>query len=174
MIRPVTRTGQAARGYQVVREDDDNFQCLGAPSPVAVDPNIRQCGSSATDTVACWKSAVPSTVLCLRDPLTHTLVHIAYQGGFAPIAAPTHPDPQVLVLDDSIRDGGAWNSVPGYPKWFGWYYCPGGADVYGPVAGHGIYRSASYWSVRTVTFHIRASPTIRTHSVKAAYFVGSA
>jgi hypothetical protein len=179
VIRPVTRTGQPAPGFRVVPETDDTFQCQGDASQVAIDPNVRWCGSSATDTPACWKSAVPGTVLCLRDPLTHTLARIAYQLGFAPVAAPARPDPEALVLDDGtrclVRDGGAWSRVPGHPSWYGWYSCGGGAAVYGPIAGHGIDRSAALWTVRVVTLHHSGTTaTVRTRSVKAAYFVGTA
>lgn len=178
VVRPVTHSGLPAPGYSVVRERDDSFLCTDGPSPVAVDANIRFCGYSATNTVACWKSAVPTTVLCLRDPRTRTLARISYQLRFAPTAAPAHPVPQALVLDDGtrclIRDGGAWNLLPGHPTWVGWYSCSGARDVYGPLGGNGIDQTTHNWTVHTVRFSAGKAPTIVTHSVKTAYYVGSA
>jgi hypothetical protein len=178
VVRPVTAAGLPAHGYSVVREHDDGVLCTDGPSPVAVDANIRFCGSSATNTVACWKSAVPSTVLCLRDPRTHTLARISYQLRFAPTPAPAHPVPQALVLDDGtrclVRDGGAWNLVAGHPSWVGWYYCPGAADVYGPLGGIGIDQTTRNWTVRTVTFPAGKAPVVAMHSVETAYYVGTA
>jgi hypothetical protein len=175
-VRPVTSTGQPAPGYSVTNEDLASFSCTGKPSPVAVSPNIRFCGYSATNTVACWKSSVPATVLCLRDPLTRKLVRIKYTGQFAPTPAPAHPVPQALVLDDDnncqIRDGGAWDYVPSQPTWVGWYYCAADTDVYGPKAGNGIDQTRPSWTVHTV---VRGgSAMITSHSVTTAYFVGTA
>ncbi len=175
-VRPVTSTGDPASGYSVANENQPGFVCGGEPSPVAVSPNIAFCGYSATNTVACWKSSVVSTVLCLRDPLARKLVRIKYTGTFAATPAPAHPAPQALVLDDDnrcqIRDGGAWSSVPRQPTWVGWYYCAHDADVYGPKTGNGIDQTRSTWTVRTVAHG--GSATISTHSVTTAYFVGTA
>lgn len=175
-VRPVTSTGDPAPGYSVTNEAQASFACTGESSPVAVSPNIQFCGYSATDTVACWKSAVPASVLCLRDPLTKKLVRIKYTGQFAATPAPAHPAPQALVLDDDnrclIRDGGAWDSVPSQPTWVGWYYCANHADVYGPMPGNGIDQTQPTWTVHTVTPGEGA--TITNHSVTIAYFVGTA
>lgn len=176
-VRPVTSAGDPAPGYSVTNEDlPPGFVCSGEPSPVAVSPNIQFCGYSATNTVACWKSSVPSAVLCLRDPLTRRLVRIKYTGQFVPTPAPAHPAPQALVLDDDnhclIRDGGAWADVPSQPTWVGWYFCAHDADVYGPQAGNGIDKTRSTWTVRTVAHG--GSTTITAHSVTTAYFVGTA
>jgi hypothetical protein len=172
-VRPVTSTGDPVPGYSVSDEPQVSFSCTGQSSPVAVSPNIRFCGYSATNTVACWKSSVPATVLCLRNPLVRKLVRVKYTGEFAPTSAPAHPSPQALVLDDDnrcqIRDGGAWDSVPSQPTWVGWYYCADGADVYGPIAGNGIDQTLPTWTVRTV-----ADGEITTHSVTTGYFVGTA
>jgi hypothetical protein len=75
---------------------DTGFLCDDGPSPVAVDPDIRYCGFSATNTVACWDSAVSATVLCLRNPFTHTLVRIRYARRFAPTQRVRSPFPKPL------------------------------------------------------------------------------
>jgi hypothetical protein len=175
-IRPVTSTGDPVPGYSVTTEDLPSFSCSSAASPVAVSPNIRFCGYSATNTVACWKSSAPSTVLCLRDPLTRSLIRIKYTGAFGPTPATTHPVPQALTLDDDdhcqIRDGGAWDYVPTQPTWVGWYYCANGNDIYGPAAGNGIDQTRPTWTVHKVAQF--GSGTITTHAVTTAYFVGTA
>jgi len=172
----VTAAGDPVPGYSVTTEDLPRFVCSGEPSLVAVSADIQFCGYSATNTVACWKSSVPSTVLCLRDPLTRKLVRIKYTGQFAATPAPAHPAPQALVLDDDnhcqIRDGGAWANVPSQPTWVGWYSCAADADVYGPTAGNGIDQTRSTWTVRTVARG--GGSAITAHSVTTAYFVGTA
>jgi hypothetical protein len=175
-VRPVTSAGDPAAGFSVTNEDQDSFTCTGETSPVAVSPNIRFCGYSATDTVACWKSSVPATVLCLRNPLTKKLVRIKYTGAFAPTAAPAHPAPQALVLNDDdqcqIRDGGAWATVPSQPTWVGWYYCASGKNIYGPMSGNGIDETSLTWAVHAVA--PSGIGPITTHSVTTAYYVGTA
>ena len=162
-------------GYRVVPGSDGGPTPCQDPSPVAVSRNIRFCGDSALDTVACWASATPSHALCLRSPFSPVLTRIPYTGGFAPVAAPAHPSPLALVLDDGtrclIRDGGAWDTVPGHPSWYGQYSCTGGVDVYGPIPD-GIDRTAPLWTVHTVA--ATDTSRISSHSVVSAYFVGTA
>jgi hypothetical protein len=181
VVRRVTATGQPAPGYTVTDETDDSFVCGGDSSPVAVSPNVRFCGYSATDTVACWKSTGMS-VLRLRSPLRHRLVRIPYIGSFAPIAAPTHPGPEAVVLDDGltclVRDGGAWSAIPSRPGWVGWYYCltPNGAlspwTIYGPRGGNGIDETSPSWTVQTVA--VSGQGPVVTRAVRTAYFGGTA
>jgi hypothetical protein len=73
-----------------------------------------------------------------------------------------------------IRDGGAWASVAAHPSWIGFYYCPGGPDLFGPAAGNGIDQTTPTWIVHTVVVHLGGRATIRTETVRAAYYVGSA
>lgn len=175
VVRPVHANGTPVAGYTVTRESIDGFSCDEGPSPVAVDPGIRFCGFSATYTVACWKSA-HHTVLCLRNPLTRALVRIRYTGAFAPVAAPAHPSPQALVLRGrgycTIRDGGAWGSVPGHPHWFGTYSCLHSA-IYG-TGPDGIDRSVDPWLVHTVTGYTGAPGSIHDRRVAVAYYAGTA
>lgn len=175
VVRPVHGDGTAVSGYRVVPESDGGPTQCQDPSPVAVSRNIRFCGDSALDTVACWSSATPSHALCLRTPFSRVLARIPYTGGFAPLVAPAHPSPQALVLDDGtrcvIRDGGAWDTVPGHPTWFGAYSCTGGVDVYGPNPD-GVDRTAPLWTVHTLQDTDTAR--IRSHTVISAYFVGTA
>lgn len=175
VVRPVRADGTAASGYRVVSESDGvPVQCPDV-SPVAVSRNIRFCGGSAIDTVACWHSSTPTYILCLRSPFTRVLARMQVTGTFAPVAAPARPSPQALVLDNGtrclIRDGGAWNTVPGHPNWYGQYSCTNGVDVYGPVPD-GINRTAPVWTVHTVADS--NSAVIRLHAVSRAYFVGTA
>jgi hypothetical protein len=182
-LRPVTAAGQPGAGYRVTTETWSRFQCTDGPSPVAVSPDIRFCGPSASNTVACWKFAVGSSVLCLRDPFGQILVRIAYSGTFAPVDPPASPAPQGLVLTNGthcqLRDGGAWSRLDQHPDWVGWYECANGADVYGPKAGDGIDRSAAMWTVhtvdgRTLNPSTGASGPITEHGVARAYYDGTA
>jgi hypothetical protein len=174
VVRPVHANGTPAPGYRVVGESDGTFTCTDGPSPVAVDPNIRFCGPSATYTVACWKSA-NHTVLCLRDARARTLYRIHYSGSFRPVAKPTKPSPQDILLANGhkclIRDGGAWSIVPSHPSWVGFYSCTGRVgDVYGPASGNGINRTTSHWTVETfATDH-----SITKRYITIAYYVGTA
>jgi hypothetical protein len=181
IVRPVTADGRPAPGYQVADERLGAFLCAGGASPVATGPNIRFCGDSATNTLACWDSAVPSTVLCLRDPLTRDLVRIKFDGSFSPIAAPGKPAPQALLLDNGltclIRNGGAWARPQAQPDWIGWYACRRGADdwnvdVYGLPTGNGIDESSPTWTVQTAA--AAGTGAIVQRKVKIAYFVGTA
>jgi hypothetical protein len=180
-VRPVTADGRPAPGYQVADESLGSVPCAEGASPVATSPDIRFCGDAGTNTVACWKSAFPSTMLCLRDPLQHVLARIKYQGTFAPAAAPTNPVPQEVVLDNGvaclIRDGGAWASLREHPNWVGWYSCRTGANdwsvgIYGPRTGNGIDETAPTWTVQTAA--AAGTGPIVQRQVKIAYFVGTA
>jgi hypothetical protein len=148
-----------------------------------VTANIRFCGFSASNTVACWKSATPASILCLRDARSHTLIRTRTDTSFAPTGRTAHPAPLTLLLDDGqrcqIRDGGAWNGVLAHLRWVGWYGCSGGDNVYGPRSGDGIFRDGSTWVVFTsrgdgpAEVDSHPAPVFR-HLVTVAYFVGTA
>ncbi|MGH8860543.1 MAG: hypothetical protein ACRDVG_04795 [Jatrophihabitantaceae bacterium] len=173
VVRPVHANGTPVAGYTVTHESIPGFTC-DSVSTVAVDPNIRFCGYSATYTVACWKSA-NHTVLCLRDPRAKSLVRIRYTGRFAPVARPHRPSPQALGLFNGgycmIRDGGAWGWVQGHPQWAGAYSCRH-VDVYG-TGRDGIDRSVNPWRVHTVAF-TQSGQSIVNRRVRTAYYVGTA
>lgn len=173
VVRPVHADGRPVQGYTVKKESFPDFTC-DAASPVAVNPNIRMCGPSATYTVACWKSR-KHTVLCLRNARSKTLYRIRYTGAFHSVAAPRNPRPQVLRLGDRetclVRDGGAWSVVTGHPQWFGTYGCRTG-DVYGK--GDGINESVQPWRVHVVTAAGSPQQKIVRRVVRKAYFVGTA
>jgi hypothetical protein len=174
-VRPVHRDGTPVAGYTVQRQQIPDFTCAGT-SPVAVDDGIHFCGPSATYTVACWKSAHHS-VLCLRNPRKKVLVRIHYVGKLHHVRALSKPSPQALALFNGvycmIRDGGAWGSVKGHPKWSGTYSCANGTAVYGR-GRDGIVRKSEPWRVHLVRFHKNGTQTIRTRQVRLAYYVGTA
>jgi hypothetical protein len=176
IVRPVHRDGTPVAGYTVQREHIPDFTCTGAPSPVAVDDNVRFCGPSVTYTVACWKSR-NHTVLCLRDPRKKVLARIRYVGAFRPVRALNKPSPQALSLFNGtyclIRDGGAWPQVKGHPHWFGTYSCSNGTFLYG-LGRDGIVRSHTPWQVHMVRFHRDGTQTITTRAAKVARYVGTA
>ncbi|HET6878213.1 MAG TPA: hypothetical protein VFH38_11840 [Jatrophihabitans sp.] len=173
VVRPVYDNGTPVAGWKVVKQKIPGFTCDSGPSYVAVDPNIRYCGFSATYTVACWKST-HHTVLCMRDPRVHKLARIRYTGSFGNVKAPAHPSPQALGLFGKgyclVRDGGAWGSVKGHPRWNGTYSC-GRGSLYGP-GRDGIDRSVNPWRVHLVLNLNR--PTIRERRVATAYYAGTA
>ena len=172
VVRPVHANGRPVKGYTVTKESFPGFTC-DAASPVAVDPNIRTCGPSATYTVACWKST-HHTVLCLRNARSKQLVRIHYTGVFHRVSAPKHPMPQVLRLANRdvclVRDGGAWGVVTGHPQWNGTYSCRHG-DVYG--LNDGIKESAHPWRVHVVTNPGSPQQQIVVRRVLRAWFVGT-
>ena len=176
IVRPVHRDGMPVAGYAVDREHIAHFGCNPGPSPVAVQDNIRFCGPSVADTVACWKSR-HHTVLCLRDPQKKVLARIRYVGTFRPVRALNRPSPQALTLFSGayclIRDGGAFPPVSGHPHWFGDYTCSNGAFLYGR-GRDGIVRSPEPWQVHMVWFHENGTQTIRTRQIRRAYYVGTA
>jgi hypothetical protein len=175
VVRPVHANGTPVAGYTVTKEKIPGFACTDGASTVAVSPNIRYCGFSATYTVACWKSA-NHTVLCLRNPRVKSLVRIAYTGTFTPVAKPKLPSPQAIGLFNggycTIRDGGAWGYVQGHPNWYGTYGCRRVA-VYGP-GRDGIDRSVNPWRVHTVSSPTGTPGSIVNRRVRTAYYVGTA
>ena len=174
VVRPVHANGSPARGFTVSKESFPDFTCDQGASTVAVDANIRFCGSSLTYTVACWKSA-KHTVLCLRDPASKKLVRIRYTGHFSHVAAPKRVTPQALRLGNRaycmIRGGGAWPTPVRHPSWVGYYSCAKGA-VYGPPNGDGINRSHKLWTVYTLAASGEGPASKRR--VLTAYYVGTA
>lgn len=170
-VRPVTSAGRPARGWKVHKESG-SVDCYGS-SASAVDNRITACFPTAAYLPSCWKSK-NHTVLCLRNPAVHQLVRIRYTGAYPKAKAPKVPSPQRLLLTSGsaclIRDGGAWGSAPGHPRWVGFYSCNGGA-VFGPPSGNGINERRRPWRVHLVK---NDQKTIVNRGVRKAVFVGTA
>lgn len=180
VVRPVTSTGHVRAGYTLVTEPSGLVDCrFPEPSPGAVSRNIEFCSPSAEYAVACWKSAVPQRVLCIRNPRHKQVVRIPRTGAFAPTAlAPARERaPLGMTLGNgtycSIRDGGAWGTLHSHPTWFGTYSCDNGSVVWSPPTAnhHGINEIDPSWTVRTAPASGVGSVVIR-HVVKA-WFVGT-
>jgi hypothetical protein len=179
IVRAVTPTGHARAGFSVSGEPSGQVFCdVAAPSPGAVNRNIEFCGPSAEYAVACWKAAAPHRVLCMRNPRRPHLVRIPRVGKFAG-TAPAPADqraPLLMKLADgdicSIRDGGAWGTLPGHPNLFGTYSCrQDGAVWAASSAAHmGVNEANAAWTVRTAKF---GSNTLVTRHVVKAWFVGT-
>jgi len=170
VVRPVTAAGAPAPGW-TVRHEKGGAACWGASSS-AVSDGITACGPSALYLPSCWHSGARG-LLCLRDPGERVLVRIRLQGAYPTARAPHVPVPQELVLGDGehceIRVGGAWGTVPGHPRWLGFYSCDHGA-LYGPPRSSGIDRSHPRWQVNEVS----ARGVIHHRVVRKAVDVGTA
>lgn len=173
-LRPVTTAHHVAAGYHLVNAGG-SIDCQMAPaSPVAVNDNIVECSPSAAYAVACWHAAKPGFALCLRDPFGNEVDRIRalhFSGNH--VAAPKHPAPFGLVLDNgakcSIRDGGAWGSPKQHPKWVGFYSCTKGGAVYAPISSRdGINQSHPSWTVWT-----SQGNNVHLHHVVKAIFAGT-
>jgi hypothetical protein len=175
VLRPVTSSGHAVKGYRVVT-DKRSVECDGT-SPVAVNGGIAYCGSSADTTLACWASASRGRLLCLTDPFVHTLRSLRLSGAFPAVRAPRHARPQALLLANGgkylVRNGGAWGTVKQHPSWVGYYFERASFthEVYGPRHGDGINRRHARWFVTTYR-HESGHGT--RHDVARAYYVGTA
>lgn len=179
VVRPVTATGHVRAGFTLKYEPSGSVDCSTPdPSPGAVDPNIEFCFPSAEYAIACWKSAAPHRVLCIRNPRSKEVVRIPRLGSFAPTGVAPRRDraPLTIKLGDgdicSIRDGGAWGSLPGHPDLFGTYSCVHDGAVWAGInAWHrGVNESNPVWTVRTA--HI-GTHTLVTRRVVKAWFVGT-
>jgi hypothetical protein len=174
VVRPVHADGTPVAGYTVRTEHwGSGFTCLGQ-SLSAVDAGIDQCGSTASNTGACWRST-NHTVLCLRYPRVKLLVRTPYSGTFVRKAPLANAAPESMVLPDGtvchVRLGGAWSVAPSHPSWVGYYYCTTSL-VYGPVSSdYGINRTHPVWTVHLFNL---ALTTEHVRQVEAAYFVGTA
>jgi hypothetical protein len=172
VVRPVTAAGAPAPGYRVRRVRHVFVSCAG-PALAAVDAGIVECFPTAAYLPSCWKS-VRHTVLCLRDPRRHVLLRVRYAGGLHPEPALAVPAPQLLVLGSgpacSIRIGGAWGTVPGHPRWVGYYACDRGT-IWGPADDRrGVDRSEPTWMVHWANRRLR----LADRAVRTAYLVGTA
>jgi hypothetical protein len=180
VVRPVRADGTPAAGYTVRNETFDQPLSCDVQSSVAVDEDIDACGYTSTNTLACWRSAEPGYVLCLRNPLTKTLVRAPLEGTFATRDAVAEvPLPQTMALGNgahcTIYGGGAHAAQPTRPDWGAYYGCdkPGvGDDIYGPRGGNVIDRSRPQWTVEA--FGSRGAGVEVTRKVVTAYFVGTA
>ena len=171
VVRPVTTAGTPAPGWTVHRERG-RATCDEA-SVSAVRAGIVSCSPSAAYLPACWRSG-HHTVLCLRDPLKHTLVRMRYAGTFPQVAKPATPTPLAMTLFDGqgcqLRVGGAWAAPKDHPRWVGYYSCDDGGDVYGPRRDDGVIRTRPLWWVREV-YDLK---TVHHRAVRTAYLVGTA
>jgi hypothetical protein len=179
VVRPVTSAGHARAAFTVTGEPSGQVDCsFASPSPGAVSANIEFCSPSAEYAVACWKAAAPHRVLCMRNARSHRLVRIPRVGPFAAtaVAPAAQRAPLVMTLGDgdvcSIRDGGAWGSLPGHPNLFGTYSCRHDGAVWATAtaAHQGVNESNPVWTVRTAQF---GSSTLVTRHVVKAWFVGT-
>lgn len=179
VVRPVTATGHVRSGYTLTYEPTGSVDCrFPDPSPGAVNNNIELCSPSAEYAVACWKAAALHRVLCMRNPRSKQIVRIPRVGAFAPTdrAPAAQRAPLMIRLGDgdrcSIRDGGAWGSLPGHPDLFGTYSCAHDGAVWATstAAHHGVNESNPTWTVRTAQF---GSHTLVTRHVVKAWFVGT-
>jgi hypothetical protein len=174
VVRPVHADGTPVAGYTVRTEHwGSDFTCHDQ-SLSAVDTGIDQCGSTASNTGACWRST-HHTVLCLRLPRVKQLVRIPYYGTFTRTGPLTRKAPASMVLPDDVvchvRLGGAWSSPPSHPSWVGWDYCTTRL-VYGPrTSDYGIDRTHPVWTVHLLNTSLTAE---HVTPVEAAYFVGTA
>jgi hypothetical protein len=178
VVRPVNALGRAQAGFSVTNEASGSVDCSFAdPSPGAVNRNIEWCSPSAEYAIACWKSATPARVLCMRNPRVAHLVKIPRIGVFAnTLPAPlSQRAPLVMNLRDgdhcSIRDGGAGPARQGHPNWAASYYCVHDGVVWKtPTASHyGINESSTSWTVITGN---ETGPLVTRHVAKA-WFVGT-
>lgn len=154
VVRPVTAAGHPAPGYSVSAEPGDVVDCSFAQaSPSAVDRNILWCSPDAAYALACWPSATPRHVLCLRDARTRHLAKLPTSGRIAHSTPYRVRAPLDLVLGNgvfcSLRDGGAGASLQGHPKWAVYYYCTRGLAVWAPMnaTNWGVNRSHPTWTV---------------------------
>lgn len=171
VVRPVTAAGTPAAGWTVHRERG-RASCDGA-AVSAVRAGIVSCSPSAAYLPACWRSG-HHTVLCLRNPLEHTLVRMRYVGAFPQVAKPATPTPLAMRLFDGhtcrLRVGGAWATPKDHPRWVGYYSCDDGGDVYGPRRDDGVIRTHPLWWVREVY----DLTTVQHRALRTAYLVGTA
>jgi hypothetical protein len=179
VVRPVTATGHVRAGFSVGAEPTGMVDCsFPSPSPGAVSHNIEFCGPSAEYAVACWKAAKPHRVWCMRDARSHHVVGIPRSGPFAPTPpAPLRERaPLVMRLADgdicSIRDGGAWGSLPGHPSLFGTYSCRHDGAVWASSTSRhmGVDETHPSWTVHTAQF---GHHTLVVRHVVKAWFVGT-
>lgn len=173
VVRPVTAKGRAMPGWKVTTQSR-SVQCT-APSAGAVDNGIAFCGTSADYTVACWRAATKTRVLCLPDPTKRRLESIKLTGRFPSVRAPKHPSPQSLRLKVGsyyeVRDGGTGPMLRQHPTWVAFYFGDDGRFIAGPRTSDGINRRHAEWFV--TSFRTPNQQGLR-QGVATAYFVGTA
>lgn len=180
VVRPVTATGHARAGFTVKDEPSGLVDCSTPdPSPGALSRNIEWCSPSYEYAVACWKSATPQHVLCMRNAAVRQLVKIPRSGAFASTSrAPwLERGPLVLVLTDgahcSIRNGGTAAVLQQHPTWNATYYCTSNGAVWAPpgAAHQGVDEATPTWTVRTAP--VSGYGNVVTRNVARAYFVAT-
>ncbi len=129
-LRPVTASGQPAAGWSVTPAG--SVRCGGDQDMSAVSPDIYSCGASAENLLGCWRSAMPQTLLCLRDAASRELFSYTDPEALAEVAPPALPLPVQVTLDDGttcgIRIGGAASSQQEVPGVVPYYFCGGDAS----------------------------------------------
>ena len=183
VVRPVNASGHAEPGFTITAASrTSSIDCrFGDPSWVALSPHIAYCSPSAAYAEACWKAAAPRKALCYLDPRSRKLVRYPLYHGVwrdpTPMVPADQRAPLAIVLADgeycSIRDGGAWERLPGHPNLYGTYAC-GRNDAVWAVADArhaGVNESQSSWTVRTARFGTRH---LVTRHVLRAWFVATA
>lgn len=176
-LTPVDSHGRPVAGWSV---DDrtssgSDLDCsFNEASPAARTGDIYYCSPNAELADACWVSANPAHVLCLRDPSKQVLVELAAHR--PPTGPARHTEavwPLRLDLDDGdvcrLRNGGSWGVPQTQPDYVGWYRCTKAQAVWGP-RGKGIDMSGATWTVITGG----ETGPLTTRAVVKAYYVGTA
>lgn len=178
VVRPVTAAGHAVAGYTVKRETTGSVYCsFPQPSPAAENRNILQCDPSSEYAPACWRSATPHRVLCLRDARKKRLVKIRTVGAIASVKAPAHPIPLDMRLGNgaycTLRVGGAGAALQGHPHYGVVYYCTDREAVWARFGDRraGIDKTHRVWRVQVAPDN--GQGPLRTRRVAHAWFVGT-
>lgn len=152
VVRPVTASGHAVNGWRVVKESGGVDCSFPQASPAAVDPDILFCSPDAAYAVACWRSATPHHVLCLRDARTHKLAKLPVLGKIAHTTPYRIRGPLDLRLRNgltcTLRAGGAGATLHQHPQWAVYYYCTHNQAIWAPMNAKnwGINRFHPVWT----------------------------
>jgi hypothetical protein len=178
VVRPVTANGKLAANFSVGAPAGNSVDCTTSvqASPAAVDDNILFCAPDSAYAIACWTASYQTgSLLCLQFPWSTTLTAVTVATPPPHAQAPATPRPLGLTLDDGdhclLRDGGAWATRQD-PTEYGTYSCTKDGAIWAPQGSDGITRSSSTWRVHTGP--ISGTGALTAHTVRTAYFVGSA
>lgn len=151
MVTPFDAFGRIDGAWSVVADPQWTLDC-GQASPVAVGPNVQECGPGAAGAAVCWGQPGQHDVFCGDGPWDTSVRKLYSADPVVPVQAPVDPQPWGVVLIDGSRctliNSGAW--APGPDGTSPAYACTKDgrdSDLYVLAAGaQPIDRSAAVWT----------------------------
>lgn len=115
VVTPFDSTGRIDGSWSVITDPQWTLTC-GQASPVAIGPNIQECGPGAAGAAVCWAQPGQRDVFCGDNPWQPSVRKLYSAEPVDQVQAPVDPQPWGVELMDgshcTLLTSGAWAPGP--------------------------------------------------------------